>query len=111
MNRLRTPMLILIFLVVFICGFFLSWSDDLVPLKFGMFETPAVSLFVWIIIAFFVGGLVTLASAFWVGIKRRMENRRLRTQLAQAQAEIERLRDLTLQAPEQTPAAGDANPG
>ncbi len=75
----------------------LSVNQHEIALNFAVWQTPfTLSIFWWLLIAFLIGLFVGLLNAAWVGLKRRLENRRLRQSLAQANAELERLRNVTI---------------
>lgn len=75
----------------------LAVNQEQVALSFAIWTTPfKLELFWWLLGAFLIGLLVGLINATWIGLKRRMENRRLRQTLEQANAELERLRNVGL---------------
>ncbi len=76
----------------------LTVNQHEIALTFAIWQTPFVlSMFWWLLAAFLVGLFVGLVNAAWVGLKRRVENRRLRQSLEQANAELERLRSVTIE--------------
>lgn len=75
----------------------LSVNQHEIALTFAIWQTPfELSIFWWLLSAFLIGLFVGLINATWVGLKRRLENRRLRQSLDQANAELSRLRNVTL---------------
>ena len=75
----------------------LAVNQEQVALNFAIWTTPfELEIFWWLLGAFLIGLLVGLINATWIGLKRRMENRRLRQTLEQANAELERLRNVGL---------------
>lgn len=73
-------------------------NQEQVHLTFAIWRTPfALSIFWWMLMAFVGGVVFGVLSGLWAGVKRRMEVRRLKADLAKANAEVERLRDLNLQ--------------
>ncbi len=74
-------------------------SQEEVVLRFAIWETPwPLSIFWWLVLAFVMGVLLGVINNVWFGFKRRLENRRLRQDLAKAEAELARLKDVTLQS-------------
>ncbi len=76
----------------------LTVNQTELPLTFAIWQTPfALSMFWWLLIAFVVGLLFGLLNTLWVNVQHRLSNRKLRKSLDQANAELERLRALTVQ--------------
>ena len=91
---LKTLALIVTLLLAGMMGA-LAVNQEQVALSFAIWTTPfELEIFWWLLAAFLVGLLVGLINASWVGLKRRVENRRLRQSLDQANAELNRLRSL-----------------
>ena len=96
MQWLKTLALIVSLLLAGLMGA-LAVNQEEVALNFAIWTTPfELPIFWWLLGAFLVGLLVGLINATWVGMKRRLENRRLKRNLDQANAELERLRNVTL---------------
>lgn len=97
MKWLKTTFLLLLMVVA---GVFaaLSVNQQEIVLSFAIWQTPfAVSIFWWLLAALIIGVVVGMLAGMWAGLKRRLELRKLRQSLTQANAELERLRNLTLQ--------------
>lgn len=76
----------------------LSVNQHEMALTFAIWQTPFVlSMFWWLLAAFLLGLFVGMVNAAWIGIRRRLEVRRLRVALEQANAELERLRSVTIE--------------
>lgn len=76
----------------------LSVNQHEIALTFAIWQTPFVlSMFWWLLAAFLLGLFVGMVNAAWIGIRRRLEVRRLRVALEQANAERERLRSVTIE--------------
>lgn len=97
MKWLKSLLLILT-LILFAVLAALSVNQDEITLRFAIWETPlAISIFWWLLAAFVIGVVFGVLASLWAGFQRRLETRRLRQSLAQANAELNRLRDLTIQ--------------
>lgn len=75
----------------------LAYNQEQVALNFAIWQTGTASLFWWLLAAFLLGLAFGIINNVWVGLGKRLENRRLRQSLAQAEAELARLRDVTIQ--------------
>ena len=96
MQWLKTVALVVIMLL-FGVGAALSVDQHEVALHFAIWKTPfELSIFWWLLVAFLLGLFAGLMNTFWVGTKRRLENRRLRQSLEKANSELDRLRNVTL---------------
>ena len=89
-------LLLILLLVTIGLGASLFANQDPVALTFMIWQTPAISVFWWLIVALGIGVIIGVFSGFWMSVQRRLEVRRLRRSLATANAELERLRDVTL---------------
>ncbi len=97
MRRLKSLVLVLAMVIAGVLAA-LSVNQEEIGLTYAIWRTPIeLSIFWWLLITFVIGVTFGWLSALWVSIKRRLENRKLRQSLAQANAEVERLRDVTLQ--------------
>ena len=98
MNWLKTLVLVIAMLIAFTLAA-LAVNQQEITLTFAVWETPfALSMFWWLLAAFLVGLSFGLLNALWVNFRRRMQLRKLRQSLAQSNAELERLRTLTVQS-------------
>jgi uncharacterized membrane protein YciS (DUF1049 family) len=76
----------------------LAVNQQEITLTFAVWETPfALSMFWWLFAAFLLGLAFGLVNALWVNARQRLQARQLRQNLAKANAELERLRSLTVQ--------------
>ncbi len=98
MNWLKTLVLVIAMLIAFTLAA-LAVNQQEITLTFAVWETPfALSMFWWLLAAFLVGLSFGLLNALWVNFRQRMQLRKLRQSLAQSNAELERLRTLTVQS-------------
>jgi len=75
----------------------LAVNQGQVALRFLSWETPELSVFWWLLAAFFLGALVTAAGFSLVTLRLRLRQRRLDRELEASNRELEKLRHLTLQ--------------
>ncbi len=88
---LKTLVVFLLVVIAFtFAALFVNQTE--VPLTFAIWQTPPLSVFWWLLIAFLTGLLFGLLNAVWVNLRHRLANRKLRQSLARAEAELERLR-------------------
>lgn len=98
MKWLKTLVLVAAMLIAFTLAA-LAVNQQEITLTFAVWETPfALSMFWWLLAAFLIGLSFGLLNALWVNVKQRMQLRKLRQSLAQSNAELERLRTLTVQS-------------
>ncbi len=98
MNWLRNLVVLAAALIAFL-GAALAVNQQQISLNFAIWETPfALSVFWWLLAAFALGLLFGLLNAIWVNVRHRLQNRKLRQSLAQANAELERLRSLSVES-------------
>ena len=96
MKWLKSLVLVLVLLTLGVFGA-LSVNQQEIVLRFAIWQTPfPLSIFWWLLAALVIGVVLGLLAGVWAGLKRRMENRRLRQSLARAEAELDRLRDLSV---------------
>jgi len=97
MKWLKTLVIFLALVVAFLLAT-LAVNQQELTLTFAVWETPfALSMFWWLFAAFLVGLLFGLLNALWVNTRHRLQARKLRQNLAKANAELERLRSLSVQ--------------
>ena len=97
MKWLKTLVLSLTLLLAFLLAA-LAVNQQEITLTFAVWETPfALSMFWWLFAAFLIGLAFGLLNALWVNTRHRLQARQLRANLAKANAELERLRSLSLQ--------------
>ena len=101
MTWLRRAVAVLLALVLFLVAV-VAVNQDQISLRFLAWQTPALSVFWWLLISLLLGLLLGLAAAAGVIARRSMRNRRLNRQLQSANEELQQLRE---QAP--APLAGD----
>ena len=98
MKWLKTIVLIFAMVIAFLLAT-LAVNQQEMPLTFAVWETPfTLSMFWWLLAAFLVGLTFGLSNALWMNVKARMQARKLKQSLAQAESELERLRSLTVQS-------------
>ena len=98
MKWIRTLVALITLLVAFVLAV-LAVRQPEVALNFVYWQTPfAISVFWWLLIAFVLGVLLGVINTAWVATKHRLANRRLQRELAQQQAELERLQGAAGQA-------------
>jgi uncharacterized membrane protein YciS (DUF1049 family) len=73
----------------------LAVNQGQVALRFLSWETPELSVFWWLLVAFLLGALVTAAGFGLVTLRLRLRERRLGKELEASNRELEKLRDLT----------------
>lgn len=97
MKWLKTLVLILAMVLVGSLAA-LSVNQQEISLAFAMWQTPfALSIFWWLLAAFLLGVIFGVLNGVWASTKRRLEMRKLRQALSQANSELARLRNITLQ--------------
>ena len=97
MKWLKTLVLILSLVIAFLLAA-LAVNQQELPLTFAIWQTPfALSMFWWLFAAFLIGLCFGLLNAIWVNTRHRLQARQLRQNLAKANAELERLRSLSVQ--------------
>ena len=97
MKWLKTLVVFLTLLLAFLVAA-LAVNQQELTLTFAVWETPfALSMFWWLFAAFLVGLSFGLVNALWVNARHRLRARQLRQDLAKANAELERMRSLSVQ--------------
>lgn len=79
------------------CFALLAVNQGQVALRFLAWQTPELSVFWWLLLAFFLGAAVTAVGFGVVTMRLRLRQRALGRKLEASQGELEKLRDLTLQ--------------
>ena len=77
-------------------------NQEQITLRFLAWQSPALSVFWWLLIALLLGLSLGLAGALGMSARRSLRSRRMRKELQAANAELQRLRE---SAPPQEPAA------
>lgn len=82
-----------------ICFFLaaLAVNQDPVVLHFLSWETPSLSVFWWLLAAFGLGLVLGLLGFTVLSARLGLKNRRLSRQLGQAEQELQRVRNFSLQ--------------
>ena len=97
MKWLKTLVLIVAMVLAFTLAA-LAVNQQELTLTFAIWETPfALSMFWWLFAAFLLGLTFGWLNALWLNAKHRLQARQLRRNLEQANAEVERLRSITVQ--------------
>ncbi len=92
MTWLRRALAVLLALVLFLFAV-VAVNQDQISLRFLAWQTPAVSVFWWLLISLLLGLLLGLAAAAGVIARRSLRNRRLSRQLQSAHEELQRLQE------------------
>ncbi len=74
----------------------LAVNQGQVALRFLAWETPAISVFWWLLLAFLLGVLASTMAFAVISLRQRMRQRALNRQLQESRRELEKLRSLTL---------------
>ncbi len=75
----------------------LAVNQEPVALKFLNWQTPSLSVFWWLLAAFLLGLLLGLLAVAALTARLSLKNRKLARQLAHAEQELHKVRNLTLQ--------------
>jgi uncharacterized membrane protein YciS (DUF1049 family) len=98
MKWLKTIVLIMAMIIAFAVAA-LAVNQQELTLTFAVWQTPfALSMFWWLMAAFLIGLTFGLVNALWINLKHRLQVRKLSQSLSQSNAELERLRALTVQS-------------
>ena len=99
MKWLKSLALLAAVLVVFVLALLGSTSNnEAVTLNFAVWETPrALPVYWWLLFAFLIGIGLGIVNTVWLNARYRLELRKLKRNLAQTTAEVERLRTLSVQ--------------
>ena len=98
MTWLRRAVAVLLALVLFLVAV-VAVNQDQISLRFLAWQTPALSVFWWLLISLLLGLLLGLAAAAGVIARRSLRNRRLSRQLQSANEELQRLQEQAPAAP------------
>ncbi|MCY4565010.1 MAG: lipopolysaccharide assembly protein LapA domain-containing protein [Gammaproteobacteria bacterium] len=98
MTWLRRAVAVLLALVLFLVAV-VAVNQDQISLRFLAWQTPALSVFWWLLISLLLGLLLGLAAAAGVIARRSLRNRRLSRRLQSANEELQRLQEQTPAAP------------
>lgn len=83
--------------VVLFCIALLAVNQSQVALRFLGWQTPEVSVFWWLLLAFILGVCVSAVACSLATLRLRMQQRSVAKQLDAANREIEKLRAVTLE--------------
>ena len=89
---LRRALAVFAALVLFLLAV-VAVNQEQIALKFLAWQTPALSVFWWLLIALLLGLGLGLATAMGMTVRRSMRNRRLRKELRTANEQLQRLRE------------------
>ena len=92
MTWLRRALAVLLALVLFLFAV-VAVNQEQISLRFLAWQTPAVSVFWWLLISLLLGLLLGLAALSGVIARRSMRNRRLSRELQSANEELQQLRE------------------
>lgn len=82
--------------ILVFCFALLAVNQSQVTLRFLSWESPEVSVFWWLLLAFFLGAGVSAVGFGLVTMRLRMQRRAQQRELDAARQELEKLRQLTL---------------
>lgn len=98
MNWLKSLALLVVVVAAALFGALWVNQQEVHLSFFGIWQTPfPLSVFWWMLAAFVIGVIAGILISLWAGLRRRLELRRTKRELTQANAEVNRLRDVTLQ--------------
>lgn len=83
--------------IVLFCFALLAVNQAQVALRFLDWQTPEVSVFWWLLLAFLLGLVVAALGFGLASLRMRLRQRALNKELDASRRELERLRNLTLQ--------------
>ncbi|MEQ8859215.1 MAG: lipopolysaccharide assembly protein LapA domain-containing protein [Pseudomonadales bacterium] len=83
--------------ILLFCFALLAVNQGQVALRFLSWQTPEVSVFWWLLLAFFLGVAVSAIGFGLVTLRLRLRQRSLGKQLEASDRELKELRNLTLQ--------------
>lgn len=83
--------------ILLFCFALLAVNQGQVALRFLSWQTPEVSVFWWLLLAFFLGAAVTATGLGLVTLRLRMRQRSLGKQLEASDRELQALRNPSLQ--------------
>jgi len=83
--------------IVLFCFALLAVNQTQVALRFLDWQTPEVSVFWWLLLAFLLGLVVAALGFGLASLRMRLRQRALNKELDASRRELERLRNLTLQ--------------
>ena len=92
MTWLRRALAVLAALVLFLFAL-VAVNQEQISLRFLAWQTPALSVFWWLLVALLLGLTLGLAAAVSMAARRSIGNRRLRKELLAANEELHRLRE------------------
>ena len=94
MNAIRKLLFVIAVLIVMVLAA-VAVNQEPVSLGFLIWNTPAVSVFWWLMIAFLLGVVMGFVLSFFTSFKMRLERRRLRKSVDDQASELQRLRTLS----------------
>jgi uncharacterized membrane protein YciS (DUF1049 family) len=74
----------------------LAVNQSQVGLRFLVWETPQISVFWWLLLAFAVGLTIGLISVSLVSVRARLQHRSLSRKLVASEKEVQQLRNSSL---------------
>jgi len=89
-------LLVVVLALVAFCFAALAVNQGQVALRFLAWETPEVSVFWWLLLAFGAGLVIGLLGMSFVSARARLRQRSLSRQLDASQQELRQLRNLSL---------------
>ncbi len=98
MTWLRRALVVLGALVFFVFAV-VAVNQEEISLRFLAWQTPAFSVFWWLLAALLLGLLLGLTAAVGIAARRSMQNRRLRKELEAATEALQQLQEQSQSAP------------
>jgi uncharacterized integral membrane protein len=83
--------------IALFCFALLAVNQRQVSLKFVAWQTPEVSVFWWLLLAFLLGAMLSAFGFGLASMRMRMRQRTLNKELDVSRRELEKLRNLTFQ--------------
>lgn len=89
-------LLVVLLAAIAFCFAALAVNQNEVALRFLAWETPAVSLFWWLLLTFGMGLIIGLLGMGFVSLRARFRQRSLSRRLDASEQELRKLRNLSL---------------
>ena len=98
MSALRSLLALALIVLLVLFGMFLGIDNAAaVPLNFFGWRTPPAPIFIWVAGALAMGGVLGFSLAWGLGLRRRVQARRLQRDLDASRKEVKDLRQIVLE--------------
>ena len=98
MGTFRSVLSLVALSVVVLAGvLFGNDNSDAVSIGFFRWRSPEISLFYWLVLALLIGAFVGFTLAGGLGLRRRLQARRMRRDLEASRQEVRDLRQIALE--------------